>query len=62
MTDTAKFSPLPVALQGWLQQQLHLLINEEYGSDIAVRALPGSAHIRIAPLHFMLKQWELNEA
>jgi len=49
----------------------HLLVNElgfewtyledEYGSDIAVRALPGTADARIAPLHFVLKRWESNE-
>ncbi|MEL7312393.1 MAG: DUF3806 domain-containing protein [Pseudomonadota bacterium] len=36
-------------------------LEDEYGADIAVRALPGSADTRIAPLHFVLKRWESNE-
>lgn len=36
-------------------------LEDEYGSDIAVRALPGTADTRIAPLHFVLKRWESSE-
>ena len=36
-------------------------LEDEYGADIAVRALPGIADTRIAPLHFVLKRWESNE-
>ena len=36
-------------------------LEDEYGNDIAVRALPGTANTRIAPLHFVLKRWDSNE-
>lgn len=36
-------------------------MEDEYGADIAVRALPGIADVRIAPLHFVLKRWKSNE-
>ncbi|MEO1245617.1 MAG: DUF3806 domain-containing protein [Pseudomonadota bacterium] len=36
-------------------------LEDEYGTDIAVRALPGTADTRIAPLHFVLRRWESNE-
>ncbi|MFK8076934.1 MAG: DUF3806 domain-containing protein [Granulosicoccus sp.] len=36
-------------------------MEDEYGADIAVRALPEIADVRIAPLHFVLKRWESNE-
>lgn len=36
-------------------------LEDEYGADIAVRALPGIADTRVAPLHFVLKRWESNE-
>ena len=37
------------------------LLEDEYGTDLAVRALPGTANTRIAPLHFVLKRWETME-
>lgn len=36
-------------------------LEDEYGNNIAVRALPGTANTRIAPLHFVLKRWHSNE-
>ncbi len=36
-------------------------LEDEYGSDIAVRALPGTANVRVVPLDFVLKRWESNE-
>jgi len=33
-------------------------LEDEYGNDLAVRALPGIADTRVAPLHFVLKRWE----
>jgi len=38
-----------------------VLLEDDYGTDIAVRALPGAANARICPLHFVLKRWESNE-
>ncbi len=37
------------------------LLEDEYGKDLAVRALPGTADTRIVPLHFVLKRWESKE-
>lgn len=36
-------------------------LEDEYGSDIAVRALPGTADTRVVPLNFVLKRWESDE-
>jgi len=36
-------------------------LEDAFGTDIAVRAFPGIADTRIAPLHFVLKRWESNE-
>jgi len=37
------------------------LLEDEYGTDLAVRALPDTADTRVVPLHFVLKRWESKE-
>ena len=38
-----------------------IYLEDEDGADIAVRALPDVADVRIAPLHFVLKRWQSKE-
>jgi len=39
-----------------------VIVSDEYGTDLAVRALPGQGDVLVFPADFVTKRWERHEA